>query len=73
MTDSRIQNQDKNPIHQLNWYLKQLTLSETPEPLRREYVQESKRLVEKLDSACRVWERISLVYKGKIARYENGV
>jgi hypothetical protein len=62
---------DKNAVHQLDWYLKQLALPETPEPLRREYITESRRLIERLDPACRVWERASPIYKGKVAKYES--
>jgi hypothetical protein len=68
MATNRIQ--FNNPVHQLDWYLKQLALTETPEPLRGEYITESKRLIEKLDSACRVWGRASTLYREKVAKYE---
>jgi hypothetical protein len=62
---------EKNAVCQLNWYLKQLALPETPEPLRKEYVTESKRLIERFDSACRTWERVSPIYKGRVEKYEG--
>lgn len=61
---------EQNAVHQLDWYLKQLASQETPEHLRREYIAESKRLIDKLDSACKVWEGASPVYRGRIAKYE---
>jgi hypothetical protein len=61
---------EQNAVHQLDWYLKQLALPETPEPMRREYITASKWLIDKLDSACKVWERASPTYKGRIEKYE---
>jgi hypothetical protein len=62
---------EQNAVHQLDWYLKQLALPETTESLRREYITASKRLIDKLDSACKVWERASPTYRGRIEKYEG--